>query len=78
LRRWAAALVPAGQNALLAYILAPLINSFLDSLSLVGVPRFYDALGRSFVIGFWRSVVFSVAVLWLAGVLQRRGVHLKL
>jgi predicted acyltransferase len=76
--RWARVLVPAGQNALLAYILAPLVYAVIDVLGVAGLHTHYYALGRTFTHGFWRSVTFAVAVVWVAGVLQRRGVRLQL
>ena len=76
--RWASALAPAGRNALLAYILAPLLNIFFDLLTAAGIPDFYSFLGKSFATGFWRSLAFSVLVIWMAGALERRGIRLKL
>lgn len=77
-QRWATLLVAPGQNALLAYILAPLFSYLIDCLISVGLPSFYYDLGNSFATGFWRSLLFAIAVLWIAGILQRRGVYLKL
>jgi hypothetical protein len=71
-------LVSGGQNALLAYVMAPLLNYLFDVLISTGMPPLYYILGRSFATGFWRSVVFAVGVLWAAGALQRRGIYLKL
>ena len=76
--RWAASLAPAGKNALMAYLLAPLLYYAFDLLAAAGLPHFYNILGRSFAVGFWRSLVFAILVIWIAGALQRRGIHLKL
>jgi predicted acyltransferase len=79
IRRTAATvLVPVGQNALTAYILAPLVYSLMDVLHVAGIPHFYNMLGNSFALGFWRSVAFAVGIAWIAGVLERRGIRLKL
>ncbi len=78
-RRWAVVVEPAGQNPLLAYLLAPVLYAvFVLASDALGVPRFYDALGGSFAVGFWRSVGFAFLVTWLAGGLRRAGVQLKL
>ena len=39
---------------------------------------FYAWLGKSFAVGFWRSLVFAFGVAWLVGGLKRAGVRLKL
>lgn len=76
---WAKIVEPAGTNALFAYILAPILMYLLELLAyLFGGYNFYYALGGSFAIGFWRSVVFAFFVTWLAGVLRRAGIWLKL
>lgn len=76
--RWASVPAPAGKNALLAYILAPLFYILFDFLAAAGLPHFHSLLGKSFAVGFWRSLVFAAIVLWIAGALQRRRIHLKL
>ena len=69
----------AGQNPLFAYVLAPLLYAlFALSAMVLGRGNFYEALGGSFAIGFWRSIIFAFAVTWLAGGLRRAGVQLKL
>jgi predicted acyltransferase len=78
-QRWAVWLEPAGQNPLFAYVLAPVLYAlFALSAMLLGKGNFYEALGGSFAIGFWRSIIFAFAVTWLAGGLRRAGVQLKL
>jgi heparan-alpha-glucosaminide N-acetyltransferase len=77
-RRWAVPVAPAGSNALFAYVLAPILGALF---SLVAIPlgfNFYGMVGKSFAIGFWRSVVFAFAVTWLAGGLRRLGIWLRL
>lgn len=68
----------AGQNALLAYILAPVLYAFINLLESAGIPAYYEQLGAGFTVGFWRSVAFAVLVTWLAAVLRRKGIGLKL
>jgi predicted acyltransferase len=76
---WARAVEPAGQNPLFAYILAPMLYCvFALVAAALQSPNYYEELGNSFAVGFWRSVVFAFAVSWLAGTLRRLGIHLKL
>jgi heparan-alpha-glucosaminide N-acetyltransferase len=77
-QRWALLLVRPGQNALLAYVLVALLYFLIESLIAAGMPSWYYDLGDRFPIGLCRAVVFSVGVLCIAGVLQKRGIHLKL
>jgi predicted acyltransferase len=78
-RRWAVVVAPAGQNPLLAYVLAPLLYAAFDLLAAaLRCPNYYAALGDSFAVGFWRSVVFAFAVTGLAGILRRVGIQLRL
>jgi predicted acyltransferase len=77
-KRWAVAVEPAGQNPLLAYILAPALYAAFALAAALGVPNFYQQLGESFAVGFWRAVLFAFAVTWLAGWLRRLGLHLRL
>jgi predicted acyltransferase len=77
--RWSNALVSAGQNPLLAYLLAPLIYAALEIASSdLGGPSFYEALGGSFSLGVARSVAFAILVTWMAGRVLRAGVVLRL
>ncbi len=70
-RSWASFLKPAGQNPLLTYILPPFYYA-LAGFSLW--PAFFNA-GMP---GFFRSVLFSLAILWVAGWLTKKGVRLHL
>ena len=63
----------AGQNALLAYIMAPILYAVIALFLPV-----YAQLGNSFAIGFWRSVVLAIAIIWTAAKLRKHGVQLKL
>jgi heparan-alpha-glucosaminide N-acetyltransferase len=78
-QRWAVAVAPAGQNPLLAYVLAPLLYAAFELLATaLRCPNYYAELGSSFAVGFWRAVVFAFAVTWLARGLRRLGVQLRL
>jgi heparan-alpha-glucosaminide N-acetyltransferase len=77
--RWSRIIEPAGQNPLFAYILAPILYAVFALIALVlGRPNFYEILGSSFAVGFWRSVLFAFFVTWLAGGLRRAGLQVKL
>lgn len=69
---------PAGSNALFAYLLAPIIGCLITLLSSAVGFNLFERLGDSFGLGFWRSAVFAFGVTWLAGVLRRGGIWLKL
>jgi heparan-alpha-glucosaminide N-acetyltransferase len=78
-RRWPNGLLVAGQNALLAYLLAPLLLSlFALGAGAFGGSNPYHALGDSTVAGTVRSAVFAWAVVRLTGWLRGRGVVLRL
>ena len=69
----------SGQNALLAYILAPIFYAAVARTStLLDVPNYYARLGGSFGTGFARSLLFAIFVCWVAAALRRRDVVLKL
>lgn len=77
--QWAKILEPAGQNPLFAYVLAPILYAVFELLSMaIGTANFYNKLGSSFAIGFWRALIFAFVVTWLAGGLRRLGVQLRL
>ena len=78
-RRLTMILEHSGQNALLAYILAPILYAaFAYSFFLMGTTNLYAALGGEFVTGLARSVIFAFAVVWAAAILRRRSYLLKL
>src|SRR5262249_51157708 len=64
----------AGQNALLAYILAPVIYALMQLCHV----KFYSALGNGFLTGFVRSVIWAFLLIWLAAILRKSSVLLKL
>ncbi len=78
-KRWAIVLQPAGENPLFAYILHPMLIYMIALSALVlGGFNIHAWLGKSFILGFTRSVLFAFAVTWLAGAMKRIGVRLKL
>lgn len=78
-RGWASLLEAAGQNALLAYILAPIVYAaFALAARALAVPNPYGLLSASFAGGFARALVFALLVVAAAGVLRRKGFVLKL
>lgn len=76
--RWTPAVAPAGQNALFAFILAPIVYALFTLLARALGFDVYSWLGSSFAVGFWRAVVFAFAMTWLAGWLRTVGVRLRL
>jgi predicted acyltransferase len=77
--RWPAAVTIAGEQALLIYLLAPLLASLLAlSAPLTGGQNLYAALGRPLLVGTVRSIMFAWVVVRLAGWLRARGLRLRL
>jgi heparan-alpha-glucosaminide N-acetyltransferase len=78
-RRWPRLVQLAGENPLLAYLLAPLLLSlFALTAPLFGGMNPYGALGETLLIGTLRSLVFVVAVVALCAGLRRAGIHVRL
>jgi predicted acyltransferase len=78
-RRWAAPWEFAGQNALLAYILAPILTTLFEILAAtLRVTNYYAELGNDVGSGLARSLIFAVAVTLMAGLLRRGGIVLRL
>jgi heparan-alpha-glucosaminide N-acetyltransferase len=78
-RRWPKAVSIAGENALLCYLMAPLLLSlFAVSAPLFGGNNFYEMLGESTAIGFIRSVVFAWIVVRLCGLLRDAGIRMQI
>ena len=78
-RSWPRAVVIAGENALVAYLLAPFLLSLLAlSAPLFGGVNVYAALGANTVVGLVRSAVFAYLVVLLCGALRSRGLRLQL
>jgi heparan-alpha-glucosaminide N-acetyltransferase len=79
LRRWPRSFAIAGENPLLAYLMAPFLASlFALSAPLFGGTDVYAALGRTTGIGLVRSAVFAWLVVRLSGWMRSRGVAVQL
>ena len=70
-KNWADFLKPAGRNPLLTYILPPI---FYACFGFAWLPEMFNEGAP----GFFRSVVFSLFILWVSGLLTKRGVRLHL
>jgi len=69
----------AGQNALLAYILAPIAYDAMDLVAgAVGAKNPFWTMGASFWPGFARAIVFAVLMTWGAAWARKRKFVLKL
>jgi heparan-alpha-glucosaminide N-acetyltransferase len=78
-RSWPPAVLMAGENALVAYLLAPLLLSLFEiSAGLSGGINLYGALGETTFVGLVRSAVFAYLVVRLCGYLRARGLRLQL
>jgi hypothetical protein len=66
--------IRGGQNVLLAYMIAPLWETFCE----VAHVGWWGHMGASPGMGITRALLLAAVVLWLAGVLKDRGVRLKL
>jgi hypothetical protein len=77
--RWTVIIKPAGENALFAYILAPVFYSLFKLFAdITGAVNVHDWLGTTFGLGFWRALLFAFFITWLAGGLRKMGIILKL
>ena len=77
--RWPRSIVVAGENPLLAYLLAPLLLSlFALAAPLFGGSDPYAALGGTTGVGLVRSAVFAWAVVRLSGWLRSKGLRFQL
>jgi hypothetical protein len=78
-RRWPRALTIAGENPLIAYVMAPfLVSLFALSAPLLGGTNVYAALGQTTGVGLVRSAVFAWVVVRLSGWMRSRGVRIQL
>jgi predicted acyltransferase len=79
LRRWPRSLTIAGENPLVAYLMAPFLLSLFElTVPLFGGTSFYEALGGTTGIGLVRSAVFAWLVVRLSGWMRSRGVRVQL
>lgn len=75
-RQWPDAIRTAGEMALLAYLLAPLLLSLFElSATLTGGVNLYGALGESLPVGTIRSAVFAWLVVLICGRMRAFGIQ---
>jgi predicted acyltransferase len=78
-KRWPRSLAIAGENPLVAYLLAPfLLSLFALTAPLLGGTNLYEALGATTAIGLVRSAVFAWLVVRLTGFPRSKGVRIQL
>jgi predicted acyltransferase len=78
-RRWPRALTIAGENPLIAYVMAPFLGSlFALTVPLFGGTNYYEALGQTVWIGLLRSAVFAWLVVRISGWMRSAGVRIQL
>jgi hypothetical protein len=78
-RRWPRSFTIAGENPLLAYLMAPFLLSVFALLTpFFGGTNAYEALGGTTGVGLVRSAVFAWLVVRLSGFLRSRGVRVQL
>jgi hypothetical protein len=76
---WPKAVRIAGENPLLAYLLAPFLLSLFElAAPLFGGTNPYEAISQPVVLGLVRSAVFAWVVVRLTGWLRGRGVRFQL
>jgi predicted acyltransferase len=78
-RRWPRSVTIAGENPLIAYLMAPfLLSVFALLASLSGGTNYYETLGQTTGVGLVRSAVFAWLVVRLSGWMRSRGVRVQL
>jgi heparan-alpha-glucosaminide N-acetyltransferase len=78
-RRWPRSFAIAGENPLVAYLMAPfLVSVFALTAPLFGGTNFYEALGATTGVGLVRSAVFAWLVVRLSGWMRSKGVRIQL
>jgi heparan-alpha-glucosaminide N-acetyltransferase len=78
-RRWPPVVTIGGEQALLIYLIAPLLSSLLAlSAPIFGGENPYARLGGDLLRGTARSIVFAWLAVHLAGWLRTRGLRLRL
>ena len=77
-RRWPSVVGMAGENALVAYLMAPFfLSAFAASAPLLGA-NVYESLASPTAVGLVRSAVFAWLVVLFCGLLRRRGLRMQL
>jgi predicted acyltransferase len=78
-RRWPRSFAIAGENPLVAYLMAPFLLSVFALLTpLFGGTNYYEALGATTGVGLVRSALFAWVVVRFSGFLRSRGVRVQL
>lgn len=78
-RRWPRSFAVAGENPLVAYLMAPLLLSLFElAAPFLGGRNVYEALGATTGVGLVRSAVFAWVVVRLTGWMRSRGVRIQL
>ena len=78
-RRWPRSLAIAGENPLVAYLMAPFLLSLFElTAPLLGGTNVYEALGATTGIGLVRSAAFAWLVVRLTGWMRSKGVRIQL
>ena len=78
-REWPKAVQIAGENPLLAYLLAPFVLSLFElAVPLFGGVNPYEAISQPVPLGLVRSAVFAWVVVRLTGWLRSRGLRFQL
>ena len=78
-RRWPRSFTIAGENPLVAYLMAPFLLSLFALLApLFGGTNYYEALGATTGIGLVRSAIFAWLVVRLSGWMRSLGVRVQL
>jgi len=78
-RRWPRSFAIAGENPLVAYLMAPFLLSVFALLTpLLGGTNYYEALGATTGVGLVRSAVFAWLVVHFSGFLRSKGVRVQL
>jgi predicted acyltransferase len=78
-KRWPRSFTIAGENPLVAYLMAPfLLSLFALAAPLLGGTNVYAALGETTGIGLVRSAVFAWLVVRLSGWMRSKGVRIQL
>jgi heparan-alpha-glucosaminide N-acetyltransferase len=78
-KRWPRSFTIAGENPLVAYLMAPFLLSLFTFLTpLFGGKNHYEVLGETTGIGLVRSAVFAWLVVRLSGWMRSRGVRVQL
>ena len=78
-RRWPRSFSIAGENPLVAYLMAPFLLSLFALLTpLFGGANLYEVLGQTTGVGLLRSAVFAWLVVRLSGWMRSRGVRVQL